>query len=358
MVENKGLRQKKVIPPGENPNQSFPMFALVVAIFILLRLPEHCTARTIPKECTPSVCGDVPISYPFRLTTQPPKCGLKGYELDCDSNNRTILATNLGRYYVENILSPYPDVMIRVVDANLAVGGCSLLYFSTVNTLYYLRSPGISLYLVNCARPMESSIYIDASPCLVSSSDSDPPPDSYVYFVDNRTSFQDFDESCTIEALVSVMTQSISGFFTWDIYNKLLLWGFELSCYYPLSGPGGPVYAMVNVMAYAVHSYVNSYIHFLFHGPELDILTESCIFYMAAAPSTSNILKLMCLNFAFHSKGGVVLARTMLGIVCLIILVIYKWRRRHLCTDDTIEEFLERQKDLMPIRYSYREIEK
>ncbi|KAK8712255.1 hypothetical protein V6N13_147495 [Hibiscus sabdariffa] len=48
----------------------------------------------------------------------------------------------------------------------------------------------------------------------------------------------------------------------------------------------------------------------------------------------------------------------MLGIVCLIILVIYKWRRRHLCADDTIEEFLENQKDLMPIRYSYREIER
>lgn len=63
-------------------------------------------------------------------------------------------------------------------------------------------------------------------------------------------------------------------------------------------------------------------------------------------------------KFNFLFKGVFILVRTLPGIICLIGLVIYKWRRRHLCADDTIEEFLERQKDLMPIRYSYREIEK
>ncbi|XVF79249.1 hypothetical protein PTKIN_Ptkin14bG0205900 [Pterospermum kingtungense] len=56
-------------------------------------------------------------------------------------------------------------------------------------------------------------------------------------------------------------------------------------------------------------------------------------------------------------KGGVILARALPGIFCLIAVVIYKWRRRHLSADDTIEAFLQHQRDLMPIRYSYREIE-
>ncbi|XVF79208.1 hypothetical protein PTKIN_Ptkin14bG0202100 [Pterospermum kingtungense] len=36
----------------------------------------------------------------------------------------------------------------------------------------------------------------------------------------------------------------------------------------------------------------------------------------------------------------------------------YKWRRRHLSMDEKIEEFLQSQNNLTPIRYSYREIKK
>ncbi|WRX28148.1 Protein kinase domain - like 10 [Theobroma cacao] len=56
--------------------------------------------------------------------------------------------------------------------------------------------------------------------------------------------------------------------------------------------------------------------------------------------------------------GGVILLRALPGICCLIVVVMYKWRRRHLSVDDTIEEFLQSQNDLMPIRYSYREIKR
>ena len=59
----------------------------------------------------------------------------------------------------------------------------------------------------------------------------------------------------------------------------------------------------------------------------------------------------------FFLKGGVIL-RTLLGILCLLALVIYKWRRRHLSVDDRIEEFLQSQNNLSPIRYSFREIKK
>ncbi|KAE8706146.1 PR5-like receptor kinase [Hibiscus syriacus] len=47
--------------------------------------------------------------------------------------------------------------------------------------------------------------------------------------------------------------------------------------------------------------------------------------------------------------AGVILAIYLLGICCLLALVAYKWRRRHLSADDNIENFLKGQGDLMPI---------
>ena len=47
-----------------------------------------------------------------------------------------------------------------------------------------------------------------------------------------------------------------------------------------------------------------------------------------------------------------------LGTPWVVALLIYKWRRRHLSTNDAIEEFLQSQNNFMPIRYSYSEIRK
>ncbi|KAL4362799.1 hypothetical protein GQ457_04G012150 [Hibiscus cannabinus] len=56
--------------------------------------------------------------------------------------------------------------------------------------------------------------------------------------------------------------------------------------------------------------------------------------------------------------GVAIAVRTLLGISCLIIVVVLKFRRRHSCIDDTIEEFLQMQNKFMPIRYSYSEIKR
>uniref|UniRef100_A0A6N2KHB5 Protein kinase domain-containing protein n=1 Tax=Salix viminalis TaxID=40686 RepID=A0A6N2KHB5_SALVM len=47
------------------------------------------------------------------------------------------------------------------------------------------------------------------------------------------------------------------------------------------------------------------------------------------------------------------------GLPCLLTLLIYKWRRRHLSMYDNIEKFLQsHDNDLVPIRYTYSEIKK
>ncbi|KAG4123077.1 hypothetical protein ERO13_D11G301800v2 [Gossypium hirsutum] len=329
------------------PKPQLPIHGLVAAIVVLLQLPELCVAKTRNKYCNSTVCGNVTISYPFRLPTQPPNCGEPRFELDCDSNNRTVLSLNHGRFYVQNIWYEYST--IRAIDPNLAVDDCSLPRGSL---LFWDKGPYSSvfplslMYVVNCTKAIKSSLYIDASRCPVNSSGSDPPPDSYVYFLGERTSPRDFDESCRIEATVPVIVQDISGFSTSDIYEKLLKPGFELSWTFGFkSQQASPIDALLGDLEYALQSYIDSFIHYLFKGPHI---AAHASYY---APKSTYIL---CLQIT----GGFILARILPGIICLIGLVIYKWRRRHLCADDTIEEFLERQKDLMPIRYSYREIEK
>lgn len=50
--------------------------------------------------------------------------------------------------------------------------------------------------------------------------------------------------------------------------------------------------------------------------------------------------------------------RYLCGIPFLLAVLIYRARRRHLSVYDTIEDFLQGQNNLMPIRYSYSEIKK
>jgi len=50
--------------------------------------------------------------------------------------------------------------------------------------------------------------------------------------------------------------------------------------------------------------------------------------------------------------------RLLFGITFFIALLIYKWRKRHLSTYECIELYLQQENNLMPIRYSYKEIKK
>ena len=54
----------------------------------------------------------------------------------------------------------------------------------------------------------------------------------------------------------------------------------------------------------------------------------------------------------------IIIARAVPGVLCLLVYLIYKFRRRHLSLDDSIEEFLHSHKNLQPIKYSYSEIKK
>ncbi|XP_050157717.1 rust resistance kinase Lr10-like isoform X2 [Malus sylvestris] len=51
-------------------------------------------------------------------------------------------------------------------------------------------------------------------------------------------------------------------------------------------------------------------------------------------------------------------ARLLFSIPIAAVFLVYKWRRRHLSMYSTIEDFLQREKNFMPIRYSYSDVKK
>ncbi|XP_030444562.2 rust resistance kinase Lr10-like [Syzygium oleosum] len=64
---------------------------------------------------------------------------------------------------------------------------------------------------------------------------------------------------------------------------------------------------------------------------------------------------------AIISVYGIVLfmvVKCILGAPCVMILLIRKWRRRHLAMDQNVEEFLQSNNNFLPIRYSYSDIKK
>ncbi|XP_022734284.1 rust resistance kinase Lr10-like isoform X2 [Durio zibethinus] len=142
------------------------------------------------------------------------------------------------------------------------------------------------------------------------------------------------------------MLGNISGMSALDIYEKLLM-GFEVSWKYYNMSCGDDKFSFLHVLSslrYGLEIYLESFIHYLFKGPHLTSDTVN-------TPKKTYIMSLQI-------TGGIILPRTLLGISCLIALVMYKWRRRHLSADNIIEEFLRSQNNLMPIRYSYHEIKK
>ncbi|XVF83228.1 hypothetical protein PTKIN_Ptkin16aG0117400 [Pterospermum kingtungense] len=324
------------------PKAQLPLFGLVAALALFL-FPEGCIARQRNRDCGSYLCGNVPIRYPFRLKGQPRRCGDKRLELQCDENNNlTTLVQEKGKFHVREIF--YQNLTLRVVDASLddRDDNCSLP-LSSVLSLFddcgatsYRTVYRNFMFLVNCTKPVKSPLYIEASRCPNTSSD---PPNPYFYFLDGETKPPIFSQFCTVIAQVPV----IGGRSTSDIYKKLLT-GFEMSwkdynntCY-KIS-----FHDIIAGVGYALRNYVDSFVYFLFKGPHVS--------YNNMDPPKSTYI--LCLEIT----GGIIIPRTSLGIFCLIGLVIYKFRRRHLSVDDTIEEFLQSQ-NFMPVRYSYYDLKK
>ncbi|KAK8633565.1 hypothetical protein V6N13_014410 [Hibiscus sabdariffa] len=193
------------------------------------------------NHCGPSMCGNVEIRWPFRLKGQPRKCGDKRFELECKRNRTVSFPMKYGNFYVLHI--SYVNQTIRLVDASLVDGNCSIPRSSIALKKYYFQDtinwyPAHIMYLLNCTTKMKSSDYVDASRCGTNSSFS---PWTHLYFLGSNSSISHFHESCRCVAQLPFQLSNISGVSTSDIYRNLLK-GVDVSWYMPDTGwPSNPI---------------------------------------------------------------------------------------------------------------------
>ncbi|KAK8622549.1 hypothetical protein V6N13_117459 [Hibiscus sabdariffa] len=327
-----------------------PLFGHPVAAFafILLVFPGACLARHRNQDCGSVFCGEMEISYPLRLKNQPSRCGDDRYELECENNNRTTVDLGQGKFSVLQI--SYENRSMRVVDAGLNMDDCYSLPLSSIsehqlsylpceNHKYYDYPAKVySLpYVVNCTEPIKSSAYIDASRC-TNIYNTSSLPTSYFYFLEGDPS--DFNPSCTVEAQVLFEVDESSPteeFSTRSIYKEIAK-GFWIS-WYNFSCSAAEPLSFQNVL-YHVRYGLEEYFRFVFY-----FYDHNQVDYYKACWLCSGV------------PAGFITLRTLSGIICLLVLVIYKWRRRHLSMDDKIEEFLQNN-NLVPIRYSFKDIKR
>ncbi|XVF78083.1 hypothetical protein PTKIN_Ptkin14bG0100100 [Pterospermum kingtungense] len=298
---------------------------MVLALFLIF--PHACIAeRVISEDCGSSRCGNVTITYPFRLKSQPRECGDYGLQMECDNRNRTIFFIGKTKLYVQEI--SYLKRTIRVVDESKCLTELHVKPFDSTQFSYsdsnitvgiYLEFSTSFLVLVNCTTPMKSSLYIDASLCTNTSS-------SYSYFINGNSRPSDLNESCIVTTYLPVIFENTTGLSSWDVYQKLSQ-GYELQWFY-----------------YTRTKKDNNFLSF---GEILRNIFYGFGWYVQSIR-----------GFFTHGRNAYGSPKGMYIVSLVTIVVVYKLRRRHLSADDRIEEFLRSQNNLMPIRYSYHEIKR
>ncbi|KAK8648210.1 hypothetical protein V6N13_128971 [Hibiscus sabdariffa] len=95
------------------------------ALFLIL-FPGACLARHRNEHCESVFCGNLNISFPFRLRNKSRRCGDLGFELECDNNNRTTFVLRQGKFSVKEILD------------NLGEGGFGSVFKGKLRSGHYV----------------------------------------------------------------------------------------------------------------------------------------------------------------------------------------------------------------------------
>ncbi|KAK9292530.1 hypothetical protein L1049_020504 [Liquidambar formosana] len=376
--------------------------ARVLAVRLMVLLHALFLQGGFAKEespiCKPSSCGSIRnISYPFRLKTDPSKCGHPKYVLSCE-DNRTILYLYSGKYYVEEIR--YHNSTIRIVDSGLEKGNPSSTprnslrdYNFSSTDPYGLTFTSVWSFVsfVNCAKPVNSAYNPHIIPCDINGSAS---LQTNICALVGVSNVGDVPPSCSIR--VSVVTQLDVDRSNRSVYNlqNVLLMGVELwfygfhceeckakgkDCYW-FPDPSFQCYdryLSVWIMPMSYYPFFVACVY-LVCGGLATVLTIFIggmwfvlplfidVMWLGIDTSTTDALGLFrgdITSFGLFLGGIVtvllfIATKALFGFPCLLALMIYKWRRRHLSVDDTVEEFLQSHNNLMPIRYLYSDVKK
>ncbi|RDX99908.1 Rust resistance kinase Lr10, partial [Mucuna pruriens] len=372
---------------------------LVMMVFLVQQI---CATNEQDHACPPSSCGKlINITYPFRLRGDPERCGDKRYELACE-NNVTVLYLYSGKYHVQAI--NYNNFTIRVVDPGVQQPNCSSLprYFlsrsnfsdtydyTMVNDTdpYQASQERLSqpqqifnkisfsviqgelvfqhIVFLNCSYPVsDNSKYVDTASCVNWQSKG------YIYAIAGDLKAEDIEVDCHVKLVTPTSWWGLdTNKYSYTAMYRALVYGFEISwmhlacedrcgnfmdssCNFDTSG-----HLQCSVQC---HSFLG-----IFH-----LCDDIGIWYQLQlyAKGLLEIIKGQNPNYEGVSnyKLGLIIGHYILpsflagkflfGVTLFIALLIYKWKKRHLSLYENIENYLE-ENNLMPIRYSYKEIKK
>ncbi|XP_038972579.1 rust resistance kinase Lr10-like [Phoenix dactylifera] len=303
------------------------------------------------EDCRPSSCGDLRnISYPFRLTTDPSTCGDPQYQLTCDQN-RAVLELYSTKYYVEEI--SYEDQVARVVLADLSRQSLPFLRPSKFKygDPFDMNQSSNSVAFVTCPASSvdDPSLYVLVASCVDNSSSSK----EYLYALAGDATVADLRKSCATAGTVPVAGMLRNR--TQAAVQDVLLRGFYISWKVPM------LCRDCVVKGQQCSYYGGPYLHD--YGWGLMRSHRHCYDKCAKHPFGSAFCFFELLTFIIREilvvEGVVIIpGRTIIGISCLMVYLVYKLRRKHSSMDSRIEDFLNNYRNSMPIRYSYRHIKK
>ncbi|XP_060203833.1 rust resistance kinase Lr10-like [Lycium barbarum] len=314
---------------------------------VLLLLVICCTniskAQNI-THCTSS-CGDIHnISFPFRLETDPQNCGDYRFELACQ-NNRTVISLESRKYYVREI--NYDKYLIRAIDPDLRHHQISS---NCTNLPKYLDmlAPATSTFLdvglnipivyFNCSAPAEFPRYVETTFCSSQNKTSYSQSHSYVA-IGQDMPVSDLAENCSVKMVTWGSAQGLSGDNTsLSSIRASLTYGFDLSW------KATYLCRECDVGICSVEGECDS----------------SCYLLMKRIPLPCGISLdgINAVVLSVLSIASFLVFRFLCGFIFLIALIVYRLRRRHLSIYQSIEDFLQIQSNLLPIKYSYYEIKK
>ncbi|KAL1829687.1 rust resistance kinase Lr10 isoform X1 [Daucus carota subsp. sativus] len=351
-----------------------------VFIFIFTFLCREAAAAS------PSSCGNIHnISCPFKLRGDHQKCKAFTQELLC-LNNQTVLylpPANKLWYYVESINYDYRS--IRIVDPGLEKNNLSSSPLHSLaeedlqqyayrgvsrniedrslytETLFHLSGLNQPIAMIECPFPVNSTQYINVTSPNSSYSLSVFGKKyiySYAYKVVGFLAIPEVKVNCRISNVAWVSLRS--PFRRIFLSNKSLVhdamvYGFEipwsyfycLKCDATYSGKEACDALNPDLRRWACKDF-NSHCNVL--HPSSYNLTASCI--------RKNIHDILTSRKNQKTVGIYFGVRYFLGLLLLVAVLAYRARRRHLSMYNTIEDFLQAQNNLMPIRYAYSDIKK
>ncbi|XP_054815217.1 rust resistance kinase Lr10-like [Prosopis cineraria] len=342
---------------------------VVASIFVIITVLEFFPQ--IDAVCSPS-CGKITnISYPFRLKGDPKHCGDKNFELQCISGNGRddVLGLRIlsGEFYVLSI--NYTVSSIRLVDPNFyddhRSNNCSslpryFLYggnFSGSDFSLRLRDFNYEVMYMKCDRALrDNPYYVDTDPCFLG---------SHIYAVPGNISLADLKIGCHVIAVTpsSIPDDEFLKLRYVDIHRNLQVFGFEISWDSVINRcPHTPLNADQCEMAIYCLGQALATLCSILNGIYFVITLRSPAIFRSRTSRLNPPLKDApeyyideTMLYTWYVVVFLLAVRALFGVTLLTALLIFKRRKRHLSMYEDVEHFLQHS-DLMPIRYSYKEI--